>query len=69
SELERRMIFVGGTPAAKAVSKLSTSDRLHVMGIPRVNLNALAFLAQEHRQTQFKAKLPYEMIIVGVFSK
>jgi hypothetical protein len=69
SEGERRMIFVDGTPAAKVVSKLSTSDRLHVMGIPRINLNALEFLAQEHGKAQFKAKLPYEMIIVGVFAK
>ena len=69
SEVERRMIFVDGTPAAKAVSKLSTSDRLHVMGVPRINLNAIEFLAQEHGNAQFKAELPYEMIIVGVFAK
>jgi len=30
---------------------------------------AIEFLAQEHGNAQFKAKLPYEMIIVGVFSK
>lgn len=67
SAQERRMIFVGNTRAAEIVSKLGTGDRLHVMGIPRINLNAVSQLVQQHPNQQFKAKLPYEMIIVGAF--
>ena len=59
----RRMVFVVGTDPATQVAKLSKGDRLHVLGIPRVNLSEVAAIAaQEATQTH----LPYEMIIVAV---
>ena len=59
----RRMVFVKGTRPACEVRKLSTGDRLHVLGIPRVNLSEVAVMATEEPAT---TRLPYEMIIVGL---
>ena len=63
---ERRMIFLDGTKAATKIANASTGDRLHVLGIPRINLDGVLSLVQAHGTTQFSAQLPYEMIIVGV---
>lgn len=63
-----RMIFVRGTEGAKAMSTAAAGDGFHVLGIPRVNLNAVSFLVGQHGTTEFSARLPYEMIVVGVFS-
>jgi hypothetical protein len=62
-----RTIFAGGTAGSKAVGAAAAGDRLHVLGIPRVNLNAISFLVSQHGTTQFTTRLPYEMIIVGVY--
>jgi hypothetical protein len=63
------MIFVPNTLPWQAVKdqKLGQSDRLHVIGIPRINLNAISAFAAKNRGTQVKRKLPYEMIVVAVF--
>jgi hypothetical protein len=63
----RRMVFVAGTEPAKDVSDLEIGDQLHVLGIPRVNLERLSAAVRKKGTKQFKANLPYEMIIVGVF--
>jgi hypothetical protein len=63
---ERRMIFVGGTAAAAKIQNAASGDRFDVLGIPRINLNAVLALAAKHHTAQFDAQLPYEMIIVGV---
>jgi hypothetical protein len=61
----RRMVFVKGTPPADALNGLAKGDRLHVMGIPRVNLTEVAAAAQSGKTVN--TRLPYEMIIVAVF--
>ena len=65
-----RMIFVPGTPPLQKVSGgLSPGDELTVIGIPRVNLNALsAFVnaATPAARGIITRKLPYEMIVVAV---
>jgi hypothetical protein len=65
----RRMVFVKGTAPAARVQGLGKGDRLHVLGIPRVNLERISFLVSSAGQTQVTTSLPYEMIIVGVFPK
>ena len=59
----RRMVFVVGTDPAVQVAKLSKGDRLHVLGIPRVNLSEVAAIAGPGAT---RTHLPYEMIIVAV---
>ncbi len=63
----RRMVFVKGTDPAVHAQGLKTGDRLHVLGIPRINLERISFLTAQVGQTQITTSLPYEMIIVGVF--
>jgi hypothetical protein len=63
-----RMIFVKDSPPAKALKALGSGDQMHVLGIPRVNLNAIFTLAGTLGQEQVTRKLPYEMIVVAVFS-
>jgi len=59
----RRMVFVKGTEPAKQVLTLSKGDRMHVLGIPRVNLSEVAAMATEEPTA---TNLPYEMIIVAI---
>lgn len=61
----RRMVFVKGTPPADALNGLAKGDRLHVMGIPRVNLTEVLAAAKSGKTVNMR--LPYEMIIVAVF--
>jgi hypothetical protein len=61
----RRMVFVKGTPPADALNGLGKGDRLHVMGIPRVNLTEVVAAAKAGKTVN--TRLPYEMIIVAVF--
>lgn len=60
----RRMVFVANTEPAKALQKLAQGERLHVLGIPRVNLAEVATVASGKT---VDIPLPYEMIIVAVF--
>jgi hypothetical protein len=62
-----RMIFAEGTPAADKVSGLAKGARLHVLGIPRVNLSEVFALAIKRGEKGVKEKLPYEMIIAAVY--
>lgn len=62
----RRMIFVGGTVAEQKIQGAAAGDRFRVLGIPRINLNAVLALAKKNGTAQFDAQLPYEMIVVGV---
>lgn len=63
-----RMIFLPNTPPAKQLldQKLTSGDRLEVIGIPRVNLNAISKTVQANGGKSITGKLPYEMIIVGI---
>jgi hypothetical protein len=62
-----RMIFVPGTKPFAKVSSLEAGSELHVLGIPRVNLNALYTFAYSPANTGERRPLPYEMIIVAVY--
>jgi hypothetical protein len=60
----RRMVFVENTEPAKQVLALPKGGRLHVLGVPRVNLAEVDALG---RVDSVDIPLPYEMIIVAVF--
>lgn len=59
----RRMVFVKGTDPGTQVLTKSKGDRMHVLGIPRVNLSEVMATATEEATS---SNLPYEMIIVAV---
>jgi len=67
SDDEHRMIFVEGTDGAKAMSTAKSGDVFHVLGVPRIDLSAISSLVTANGTKQFSAKLPYEMIIVGIY--
>ena len=59
----RRMVFVENTEPAKQVMALAKGGRMHVLGVPRVNLADVAALGAVD---SVNGALPYEMIIVAV---
>jgi hypothetical protein len=66
----RRMIFVKDSKPADKIATMKKGDKLHVLGIPRVNLNevyAIASGLQGHEEYS-EGGLPYEMIIVALLS-
>lgn len=63
-----RMVFVPNTPPAQAVANCATDDTLHVLGIPRINLERISFMTSQQPGQPFQAKLPYEIIVVGIYS-
>lgn len=68
TEEPRRMIFVKNGPPGNKIATAKKGDKLHVLGIPRVNLNevyALATGLQGHEEYS-EGGLPYEMIIVAL---
>ena len=60
----RRMVFIEHSEPAKALQNLGRGQRMHVLGIPRVNLAEVAAVSSGKTVT---TSLPYEMIIVAVF--
>jgi hypothetical protein len=67
---KRRMIFVKGTPPEKAVNKMHKGGHMTVLGIPRIDLALVAFRV-EHATDQPEVldwNLPYEIVVVGVFT-
>ncbi len=62
-----RMIFVPGTLPFAKLSGVEAGSELHVLGIPRVNLNALFTFAYSPANDGTRRALPYEMIIVAVY--
>lgn len=63
-----RMIFVKDTPPwKKAMSGLAIGDELEVLGVPRLNLNAISTVVNSKSGVPSgKRKLPYEMIVVAL---
>ncbi len=62
-----RMIFVPGTaPFQKASAGFGNGAELTVVGIPRVNLNAISTFLAAAGSVKVTRKLPYEMIIVAL---
>ena len=62
----RRIVAAPGTAPAEAVRKLQKGGRLHVIGIPRVNLERLMAAASGSPGRAVTVKGAYEMIVVGV---
>jgi hypothetical protein len=64
-----RMVFARDTPPDRAVRRLRTGDRLHVVGIPRMNFSELSrrLRASAADPTQLSRTIPYEIIVIGVF--
>lgn len=64
-----RLAFVKGTPPEVALQQAQNGATLHLLGIPRVNLERIANLAGKMSVGQrTTVKLPYELIVVGVYS-
>ncbi|HSE32964.1 MAG TPA: hypothetical protein VLA93_15435 [Pyrinomonadaceae bacterium] len=62
----RRMVFVKGTEPANRLLSLPQGGRLHVLGIPRINLAEVYVIAQQNGATEVSVNLPYEMIIAAI---
>jgi hypothetical protein len=62
----RRMVAAPGTAPASAVKALNPGAKLHVIGIPRVNLERLMTEASKAGGQAVTVKGAYEMILVGV---
>jgi hypothetical protein len=67
----RRMVFVRDTEPEQTVKTLKKGNRLHVLGIPRIDL-ALVNWRIEHREDPRRPltwNLPYEIIVVAVYPR
>jgi hypothetical protein len=66
-----RMVFAKGTPPEQAVRLLKGGDRLHVYGIPRIDFAEISRRAsdQQVNPTVLTQSLPYEIVILGVYTK
>ena len=64
-----RMVFVKDSPPEKIVRSLTPGARLHVFGLPRINLSEVASrVARSDRHPELLAgNLPYEIVVVGVY--
>jgi hypothetical protein len=66
---KRRMIFVKDSAPEKALKNLKAHQDLHVLAVPRISLDLLAWRRDHHTEEKFKGALdwglPYEMVIVG----
>lgn len=63
-----RLIFVAGTLPAKTLQSAPAGATLELLAIPRVDLNAIWTFMQQSGSGTVTRKLPYEMIVVGVFN-
>ena len=65
-----RMVFVKATPPERAVSRLKRGDRLHVYGMPRLDLAEISRRVRDSGMTPalLTKSLPYEIIILGVYA-
>ena len=70
TEQPRRMIFVKGSPPGDAIANMKKGQTLHVLGIPRVNLDEVLAIADglPGHDEYASGGLPYEMIIVAVLA-
>ena len=66
-----RLVFAKGTPPEEAVRQLKGGEQLHVFGIPRLDFAEIARRVRESRTNPalLKQPLPYEIIILGVYTK
>ena len=64
-----RMVFLKDTPPDRIVRDLRPGDRLHVFGLPRIDLSQIAWRAShagDHPES-LTLPLPYEIIVAGVY--
>lgn len=65
-----RMVFVKDSPPEDMVRGLRRGDRLHVFGLPRIDLSTVAWRARHSRDNPgLTQNLPYEIIVVGVYEE
>ncbi len=64
-----RVVFTAGTAPERAVRRLARGDRLHVYGIPRVDLSEVSrrVAAAVSDPSVLTRNLPYEIIVIGVY--
>jgi hypothetical protein len=65
TSVPHRMVFMEDTEPAKQLASLARGQRMHVLGIPRVNLADVAVVTGSDAVSML---LPFEMIVVAVFS-
>jgi hypothetical protein len=65
----RRMVFAKDTGPEQKVKGLKKGDRLHVLGIPRVDLSLVSWRTSHtaDRPDVLRWNLPYEMIVVATY--
>jgi hypothetical protein len=64
-----RMVFVKDTAPGNAVKNMAKGQRLHVLGIPRVNLHTVSLIVNKLAPNEkWHGPLPYEMIIVAILA-
>jgi hypothetical protein len=66
---KRRMVFVKGTEPETAVKALKKGGKLHVLGMPRIDLALVSYRTKHVKDTPgiLTWNLPYEMLIVAVY--
>jgi hypothetical protein len=69
----RRMVFVKDSKPYEEVKGLKAGKRLHVLGVPRIDLALVAWRVEHDNDPEYKNdrptgwNLPYEMIVVAVY--
>jgi hypothetical protein len=66
TDAPRRMVFISNTQPEAELRKLIRGQMLHVLGIPRINLAEVAAVSGSD---PVDIALPYEIIVVAVFSE
>jgi hypothetical protein len=66
-----RMVFARDTPPEQAVRSLKGGEQLHVFGVPRLDFAEIARRVKDSRTNPalLKQPLPYEIVILGVYTK
>jgi hypothetical protein len=70
---DRRMVFAAGTEPEQMIKGAKKGKRLHVLGIPRIDLALVDWRVANAGKPEFKDRepltwnLPYEMIIAAVY--
>jgi hypothetical protein len=65
----RRMVFVKDTAPEQAVRAKAKGDKMHVLGIPRIDLALVSYRTRvaDTRPEVLGWYLPYEIIVVGLY--
>ena len=66
-----RMVFVKDTAPARAVAGMRSGQRLHVFGLPRIDLSTVAWRTRHSKENPelLNLTLPYEIIMLGVYTE